>query len=48
MISGAAEMAGLTIPEMVQFLVDKGYRSNYSLEDFRKGVKLPEKIIRLE
>lgn len=47
-ISGAAEMASLTIPEMVKFLVDKGYRSNYSLEDFRKGVKLLEKMVKPE
>ncbi len=47
-ISGAAEMANLTIPEMVEFLIDKGYRSSYSLEDFRKGVKLLEKIIKPE
>jgi len=47
-ISGAAEIARLTIPEMVQFLVDKGYRSKYSLEDFRKGVKLLEKIVKAE
>ena len=42
-ISGAAEMANLTIPEMVEFLVSRGYRSGYSLEDFRRGVTLLEK-----
>lgn len=47
-ISGAAEMAGLTIPEMVQLLVSKGYRSSYSLEDFRRGVKLLQKMVKPE
>lgn len=47
-ISGAAEMAGLTIPEMVQLLVSKGYRSSYSLEDFRRGAKLLQKMVKPE
>jgi len=47
-ISGAAEMAGLTIPEMVQLLVSKGYRSSYSLEDFRKGVKMLQKMTKTD
>jgi hypothetical protein len=42
-ISGAAEMASLTIPEMVEYLVNKGYKSSYSLEDFRRGVTLLKK-----
>ncbi len=42
-ISGAAEAAKLTIPEMVEYLVAKGYRSEYSVEDFRRGVALLEK-----
>jgi predicted HTH domain antitoxin len=33
-ISGAAEMTKLTIPEMVDYLVGKGYRSEYSMDDF--------------
>lgn len=41
-ISGAAEMASLTIPEMVEYLVSKGYKSDYSVEDFRRGVTLLE------
>jgi len=47
-ISGAAEMARLTIPEMVEYLVNKGYKSSYSLEDFRKGVTLLEKRLKEE
>ena len=42
-ISGAAEMAALTIPEIVEYLVDKGHKSSYSLEDFTRGVTLLEK-----
>lgn len=42
-ISGAAEDAKLTIPEMVDYLVSRGYRSEYSMDDFRKGVTLLEK-----
>lgn len=45
-ISGAAEVAGLIIPEMVEFLVSKGYKSSYSLEDFRRGVTLLEKRLK--
>jgi len=47
-ISGAAEMAGVTIPEMVQLLVSEGYRSSYSLKDFRRGVKLLQKTVKPE
>jgi predicted HTH domain antitoxin len=42
-ISGAAENAGLMIPEMVNYLVCKGFRSEYSIDDFRRGVNLLEK-----
>ncbi len=45
-ISGAAEMAGLMIPEMVEFLVRRGYKSGYSLEDFRRGVTLLEERLK--
>jgi len=47
-ISGAAEVAALTIPEMVEYLVGKGYKSSYSLEDFRRGVTLLEKRLKQE
>ena len=39
-ISGAAEIAKLTIPEMVDYLVCKGFKSEYSVEDFRRGATL--------
>ena len=42
-ISGATEIAGLMIPEMVNYLVCKGFRSDYSIDDFRRGVNLLEK-----
>ncbi|MCW3998622.1 MAG: UPF0175 family protein [Candidatus Bathyarchaeota archaeon] len=42
-LSGAAERAQLTIPEMVDYLVCKGYKSDYSMDDFREGVALLEK-----
>ena len=47
-ISGAAEVAALTIPEMVEYLVRKGHKSSYSLEDFRRGVTLLEKRLKQE
>jgi hypothetical protein len=47
-ISGAADMAGLTIPEMVEHLVSRGYRSGYSLENFRRGVTLLEERLKEE
>jgi predicted HTH domain antitoxin len=42
-ISGAAENAQVTIPEIVDYLVCKGYKSEYSVNDFRRGVTLLEK-----
>jgi predicted HTH domain antitoxin len=45
-ISGAAEKAGLTIPEMIDYLVRKGFKSDYSIEDFRRGVTLLEKKLK--
>jgi len=47
-ISGAAEMADLTIPEMVQLLAFKGHRLSYSLEDFRKGERSLQKMVKPE
>ena len=47
-ISGAAEIADVTIPEMVDYLVCKGYRSEYSVNDFRRGVTLLEKKLKEE
>lgn len=45
-ISGAAEMADLTILEMVDYLVCNGFRSEYSIDDFRRGVTLLEKKLK--
>jgi len=45
-ISGTPEMASLTITEMVEYLVNKEYKSSYSLEDFRRGVTLLEKRLK--
>lgn len=38
-ISKAAEKAGLTVWEMEQYLVSKGYRPQYSTEDLREETK---------
>jgi len=45
-LSGAAENAKLTIPEMVDYLVSKGFKSEYSMDDFREGVALLEKKLK--
>jgi predicted HTH domain antitoxin len=45
-ISGAAQTARLTIPEMLDYLVSQGYKSDYSMEDFRRGVTLLEKKLK--
>jgi|YelNatPaOPRAMG01_1025707.scaffolds.fasta_scaffold178223_2 predicted HTH domain antitoxin len=45
-ISGAAEDAKLTVPEMMDYLVSKGYKSEYSLEDFTRGVTVLEKKLK--
>lgn len=39
-LSGAAENAKLTIPEMVDYLVSKGYKSDYSIDDSHEGITL--------
>lgn len=39
-IDGAAELAGLTIREMVDYLIKKGYKSSYSYEDLKKEMEL--------
>ena len=38
-ISKAAEKAGLTIWEMEQYLVSKGFKSQYSIEDLKEEIK---------
>lgn len=39
-VSGAAEMAELTIREMIDYLVEKGYKSAYTYEDLKKEIKV--------
>ena len=39
-ISEAAHSAGLTVWEMEKFLIDRGFVSSYSVEDFEKQLKL--------
>ena len=41
--SEAAHQAGLTIWEMEKYLVEQGFRSSYSTEDFKKEMKILEK-----
>lgn len=38
-ISGVAERAGLTIREMIDYLIEKGYRS-YTYEDLKKEMEV--------
>ncbi len=40
--SKAAKEAGMTLWEMEKFLVEKGYKSEYSIEDLEKESKLLE------
>jgi|SRR3989339_1036632 len=39
-LSNAAEQAGLTIWEMEKYLIENGYKSDYSIEDFEKEMKM--------
>ncbi|MCD6203869.1 MAG: UPF0175 family protein [Methanophagales archaeon] len=39
-IDGAAELAGLTVREMVDYLIKRGYKSSYSYEDLEKEMGL--------
>jgi len=38
--SEAAARAGLTLWEMERYLVERGFKSSYSIEDFEKELKL--------
>ncbi len=38
-LSEAAKMANLTIWEMEKYLIDKGFKSEYSLDDLEKELK---------
>jgi len=42
-LSEAASHAGLTLWEMEHYLVDHGFRSEYSIEDLEKEIKSLEK-----
>jgi len=37
-LSEAARMAGMTIWEMQKYLVEEGYKSEYSIEDLEKDL----------
>lgn len=39
-IDGAAELAGLTVREMVDYLIKRGYKSSYSYDDLEKEMEL--------
>ena len=39
-LSEAAEQAGLTIWEMERYLIENGFKSDYSIEDLEKEIKL--------
>jgi len=39
-IDGAAELAGLTVREMVDYLIKRVYKSSYSYEDLEKEMEL--------
>lgn len=41
-ISQAAKMSNLTIREMQKYLVEEGYKSEYSIKDLEKDMKLLE------
>jgi predicted HTH domain antitoxin len=42
-IAGAAELAGLTVIVMVDYLIRKRYKSSYSYEDLEKEMELIRK-----
>lgn len=42
-LSKAAGMAGITIWEMQRYLVEEGYKSEYSLKDLQEDMKLLQK-----
>jgi len=41
-ISGAADMAKITVWDMMKYLVDQGYRSSYSSRDMMEEMELLE------
>ena len=42
-ISEAASLAGLTIWEMEKYLIDKGFKSDYSIDDLERELKAIKK-----
>ncbi len=43
-ISGAADMAKITVWDMMNYLVDEGYRSDYSARDMMEEIELLEDL----
>jgi len=41
-LSEAAKIAGVTLWEMEKYLVEKGFRSSYSIDDLEKELKILE------
>ena len=41
-LSEAAKKAEMTLWEMEKYLANKGFKSNYSVEDLEKELRLPE------
>ena len=39
-ITAAAKTANLTVHEMIDYLIESGYKTEYTLEDFRREIKL--------
>jgi len=39
-ITTAAKIANLTVHEMIDYLIKSGYKTEYTLEDFRREIKL--------
>lgn len=39
-ITAAAKIANLTIHEMIDYLIKSGYKIEYTIEDFRREIKL--------
>jgi len=39
-ITAAAKTANLTVHEMINYLIKSGYKTEYTLEDFRREIKL--------
>lgn len=39
-ITAAAKMANITVHEMIDYLIKSGYKTEYTLEDFRREIKL--------